>query len=115
MNGQELKHELTERWQAWPDSLPYLDVYINTDTGQRPLVALDYDKENHRIVMIPEGKEPTPPPIEEYSEASVSKEDEPWLSKDSNLPEEWIDAITQVIVNDIRRSGPMRQVIEAMR
>ena len=56
MTGQELKHELTQRWEEWPDSLPYLNVYISTDKGQMPLAALDYDKENHRIVMIPEGK-----------------------------------------------------------
>jgi hypothetical protein len=56
MTGQELKHELNIRWQKWPETLPYLDVYIDTDTGRRPLSKLINDKENKRIVMVPEGK-----------------------------------------------------------
>ena len=56
MTGQELRHELTERWSDWPESLPYLDVYISTTEGLSRLVALDYDKKDRRIVMIPEAK-----------------------------------------------------------
>ena len=51
MNTRELSFKLTQQWQKWPDA----DVFISQGDELVSLADVDYDEENSRFVMIPEG------------------------------------------------------------
>ena len=50
MTGYELSLQLTKHWQEWPN----IDIMMSVGDELRPVVAVDYDVEHKRFVMIPE-------------------------------------------------------------